>query len=366
MRVFLSLFFAGLLAFFAAPALVSAADYDLSVQNSDVILVPAMPIAGQNVRIYVTVQNKGTQDTEGVLQVLDNDTIISSKAISVKTSGRPDDVWISWRPSTAGQHALTIRVIADVSTPDEDRINNEIRVNTTVERDNDNDGIADSVDPDDDNDGVVDGNDTAPLDATRSTDTDGDGLDDSQDPDIDGDGLTNTRERELGTDPKNRDTDGDGVGDAQDAFPLDRTRSTRPVTPAPAPTTPPASAPTAPSTQPTTPSDPLTAPRPAPTTPRATSTQPTPTTTPATQLGTVTPTTSATTPSSQTTSTPPTRAVLADTVEEPRREPPSAPVANPSIESSGSSFSPLYLLAGLTALIGLFFLVRGFRNAERD
>lgn len=366
MRVFLSLFFAGLLAFFGTPALVSAADYDLSVQNSDVVLVPAMPIAGQNVRIYVTVQNKGTQDTEGILQVLDNDTIISSKAISVKTSGRPDDVWISWRPSTAGQHALTIRVIADVSTPDEDRINNEIRVSATVERDNDNDGIADSIDPDDDNDGVVDGNDSAPLDATRSADTDGDGIDDSQDPDIDGDGLTNAREGELGTDPKNRDTDGDGVGDAQDAYPLDRTRSTRPVTPTPAPTASPTSNPTAPPTRPTAATDLITTPRPAPTAPRATSTQPTPTTTPATQLGTVTPAAPVATPSDQATSTTPTGAAPADTVQEPRREPPSASETNRPSESSSNSFSPLYLLAGLTALIGLFFLIRGFRNNERD
>ncbi len=359
MRLLPSLFLASLLVFSRGVTPVAAADYDLSVQNSDVVLVPATPLAGQSVRIYVTVQNKGTQDTEGVLQVLDNDVVISSKAISVKSSGRPDDVWISWRPSTAGQHALTIRVIADVSTPDEDRINNEIRVSTTVERDNDNDGIADSIDPDDDNDGVVDGNDTAPLDASRSTDTDNDGIDDAQDPDIDGDGLTNDRERELGTDPKNRDTDGDGVGDAQDAYPLDRSRSTRPTptaaNPTPAATPRPTPAATNPTPPPTAASS---APRTAPTSPvPATPNPPT-----ANTDSPIEPVTAAAPPA--TTTTPIIPASLPSTdIEEPVRLSSTHPT-NTITHASKPSFSPLYIIAAATGLIGLFFLVRGLRERE--
>ncbi len=357
MRLLPSLFFASLLVFSSGATPVAAADYDLSVQNSDVVLAPATPLAGQNVRIYVTVQNKGTQDTEGVLQVLDNDVVISSKAISVKTSGRPDDVWISWRPTTAGQHALTIRVIADVSTPDEDRINNEIRVNTTVERDNDNDGIADSIDLDDDNDGVADGNDTAPLDASRSTDTDDDGIDDAQDPDIDGDGLPNDRERELGTDPKNRDTDGDGVGDAQDAYPLDRSRSTRATPPVPSPTP----APT-PRLTPTTPA-PLpvatsSAPRTAPASPApATSNPPT-----ASTDSPIEPATVATLTATTSVSTAPSPIPSTD-IEEPVSPSPARPTST-TARASQPSFSPLYVLAFATGLIGLYFLIRGLRERE--
>lgn len=359
MRAFPSLFFASLLAFFAAPAFVSAADYDLSVQNSDVVLVPAMPLAGQSARIYVTVQNKGTQDTEGVLQVLDNDVVISSKAISVKASGRPDDVWISWRPGTPGQHTLTIRVIADVSTPDEDRINNEIRVNTTVERDNDSDGIADSIDPDDDNDGVVDGNDTAPLDASRSTDTDNDGIDDSQDPDIDGDGLTNDRERELGTDPKNRDTDGDGIGDAQDAYPLDRSRSVRPTPPAPT-SAPPSSPVPTPSPTRQTPPPPTPAASsaeraaPAPASPS----QPSPIPAATAPASPIVATSIAQAPMSP---DPVPTPVPSSDIEEPSPTPDARNTAAPP-SAPKTPLSPLYIVAAVTGLIGLLFLIRGLKE----
>lgn len=359
MRTLFTIFFASLFVFSGVPTLAFASEYDLSVQTSDVVVTPTTPLVGQTVRIYVTVQNKGTQDVEGVLQVFDNDTIISSKAISVKTSGRPDDVWISWRPTTAGQHVLLVRVITDVSTPDEDRINNEIRVNVTVERDNDNDGIADSSDPDDDNDGVVDGNDDAPLDATRSSDTDGDGIDDSQDPDIDGDGLTNDRERELGTDPKKRDTDGDGVGDAQDAYPLDRTRSARPVTPTPTPTQP-APRPTTTVTAPT-PTPATTIQRPATTQPAQTQPSNNPSNPPSPSLNVPTPTnaTATTTPSAVPSA--PSNGII----EEPRAQPSNPSPTVSASAGAGNPLSPFYIVAGVTALFGIFFLVRGFGERER-
>ena len=354
-----------------------AADYDLSISRENISLSPAVILTNQPARIYVAVENKGTQDTEGVLQIFDGDTIVSSKAISVKTAGRPDDAWFAWRPTTAGVHRLTVRVITDVSTPDEDRINNEIAFNVTVDRDTDNDGTPDSTDQDDDGDGLADGNDTAPLDATRGRDTDGDGIDDQDDPDRDGDGVTNEREQALGTDPLRRDTDGDGVPDGEDAFPLDRARS-RTETARPTPTSTPTPSAVAPRTANPQPTVQSTRPVTAPPTRAPSSTPPSP-------ITTSTPTTTTPSPSSANggASSPvqpaglptesPTAATPAAPVEAstaagtpPAERPPEATptAAQATIPPPNESTSPtgtylLYGIAGLSALLGIFFLIRG-------
>lgn len=227
--------FAGML--LASPSW--AALYDLQLSSEDIVLQPRYPIAKQPVRIYATVQNLGERDTEATIEFFDGERKIGSKFVSVRTGGRPDEVWLEWTPMSEGDHLLRVRLVSDSDTPDEDLTNGSATLEVYADRDTDEDTYPDRVDQDDDNDGTLDVNDQFPLDPRRQKDTDKDGIDDKEDNDIDNDGLTNTQEREVGTDPLRRDTDGDGVGDKDDVYPLDRTRSAREI-PKPVVVTPPA------------------------------------------------------------------------------------------------------------------------------
>ncbi|MBP6945089.1 hypothetical protein KBD61_04715 [Patescibacteria group bacterium] len=239
-----------------------AALYDLQLATDDIVLQPRYPIAKQPVRIYATVQNLGERDTEAMIEFFDGERKIGSKFVSVRTGGRPDEVWLEWTPMSEGDHLLRVRLVSDSDTPDEDLTNGTATLEVYADRDTDGDTYPDRVDQDDDNDGTMDANDQFPLDPRRQKDTDNDGIDDKEDNDIDNDGLTNAQEREVGTDPLRRDTDGDGVGDKEDVFPLDRTRSVRevpkPVVTPPTPTTAPKPATTpAPSVKNTIPTVPV-------------------------------------------------------------------------------------------------------------
>lgn len=243
------------LAFFVLSGLllaspVFAALHDLQIAPEDITLDPANPIAKQPVRIYATVHNVGTSDTEALIEFYDSDRKIGSKAVSVRTGGRPDEMWMLWTPASEGNHLLRVRLVSDSDTPDENMDNNAIVLDMYADVDTDGDNVPNRVDLDDDNDGVLDTKDQFPLDVTRSKDTDGDGIDDKVDNDIDNDGLTNAEEARLGTDPARRDTDGDGVGDKEDVYPLDPKRwkiaePIKPVNPAPATVVPPSTKPAA-------------------------------------------------------------------------------------------------------------------------
>ncbi len=234
-----------------------AALYDLRISPENIMLQPSNIIARQPVRIYATVENVGERDTEATIEFYDGTRRIGSKFVSVRASGRPDEVWIPWTPESEGEHMLRIRLVSDSDTPDENADNGVVEMPIYSDRDTDGDGFGDRTDQDDDNDGVVDGNDQFPLDARRQKDTDGDGIDDREDTDDDNDGLTDADEARLGTDPLRRDTDGDGVGDKEDLFPLDsrRFKNEEPkpaVVPPKAPTPAPKSA-TTPAVSPTKP-----------------------------------------------------------------------------------------------------------------
>ncbi len=224
-----------------------AALHDLQIALEDIALEPANPIAKQPVRIYATVRNVGTRDTEATIEFYDGDRKIGSKAVSVRTGGRPDEMWMLWTPVSEGNHLLRVRLVSDSDTPDENADNNVIILDTYADVDTDGDNVPNRVDLDDDNDGALDTKDQFPLDATRSKDTDGDGIDDKIDTDLDNDGLSNEEEVRLSTDPLRRDTDGDGVGDKEDFYPLDPKRwmiepikilPKTVVTPTPLPSTP--------------------------------------------------------------------------------------------------------------------------------
>lgn len=223
----------------AAP--VSAALYDLKITPENITLDPPYPIAKQTVRIYATVENIGERDTEATIEFYDGDRRIGSKALSVRAGGKPDEVWIPWTPASEGGHLLNIRLVSDADTPDENPGNGSVSIDVYSDRDTDGDGFGDRRDQDDDNDGVPDDLDQFPLDPRRQKDTDNDGIDDKDDQDRDNDGLSNDEEARLGTNPLKRDTDGDGVGDKEDEFPLDSTKSKKPIPqPTPPPPTPPA------------------------------------------------------------------------------------------------------------------------------
>lgn len=162
------LFTAVIVAFWLLPSLTQAAEYDLSITASDVSFFPQRAIVNQSMRVTISVTNKGTQDAEGVVQLFDGDTIISSKAVSVKTGGRPDDVWVIWRPTTIGLHTLRLQLIGDVNGRDEDLSNNNISLSVVVDGDQDGDGVGDAVDPDIDGDGVKNEDDAYPFDPARS------------------------------------------------------------------------------------------------------------------------------------------------------------------------------------------------------
>lgn len=231
MKRFAFLVLGGLL--LASPAF--AALHDLQIGSEDITLDPVNPIAKQQVRIYATVHNVGTSDTEAAIEFYDGDRKIGSKAVSVRAGGRPDEMWMLWTPMSEGNHLLRVRLVSDSDTPDENADNNIVTLDTYADVDTDGDGVPNRIDLDDDNDGVLDVNDQFPLDPTRSKDTDGDGIDDRVDSDIDNDGLTNAEEARLGTDPTRRDTDGDGVGDKEDVYPLDPKRWKIELAKAPAP-----------------------------------------------------------------------------------------------------------------------------------
>ena len=179
--------------FICVPFATHAARFDLRLM-SDVVVLPAHPLVSSPVKLYVTIDNVGADDVEGMVMFRDGDAIIGQKPISVRVVGSPEEVWISWTPKEAGSHVISIRVVNDLEFPEASPVDNETSRTVFVDQDTDGDGILDSVDPD-----------------------------------IDNDGLTNTQEATIGTNPKKVDTDGDGINDKDDFYPLDPTRWKKPA-----------------------------------------------------------------------------------------------------------------------------------------
>lgn len=165
---FCVLSFIAMIVLVGRPLSALAADFDLSITAADISFQPLRAIVNQSSRVTISVSNIGTQDAEGVLQLFDGDTIVSSKAVSAKTQGRPDDAWMTWRPTSIGLHTLHIRLIGDINGRDEDLSNNNVDLSVVVDGDQDGDGVGDAVDPDIDGDGVKNADDAYPFDAARS------------------------------------------------------------------------------------------------------------------------------------------------------------------------------------------------------
>ncbi|MDF1496826.1 MAG: CARDB domain-containing protein [Patescibacteria group bacterium] len=217
------LLFALCLAF--APLTALAADNDLSIPDGGFYANDASVLVGQTVKLYGTVNNLGTVDTEATAVCKAGASLVNMKSLSARSGGASEEVWFTWTPVSPGTYTLSLNVALDGSIVDPNLSDNYAEVQIFVDNDNDDDGIGDTVDPDDDNDGVPDTEDDYPLDPTKSQDSDGDGQDDSVDSDDDNDGLFDWEDTAQGSSPTKYDTDGDGVNDKDDAFPTDPNRT---------------------------------------------------------------------------------------------------------------------------------------------
>jgi len=255
----------------ACPSLTFAASGDLYIGTGNVWFSDATIVHDQTIRVYASVNNDGTNDLLGSVQFINQTTgkqIGTDQSISV-IAGQTDTVFVDWRP-TAGTYTISVAIYPWDGSGD-DAANNTAYLSTTVDYDNDldgvgnasdpdddndqaldpddlfpydkneskdtdNDGLGNNADTDDDNDGILDPEDSLPEDPTESADTDADGVGDNADTDDDNDGLIDTHETSAVdpeslkpkdiTDPLVADTDGDATLDSQDAFPLDPTEGT--------------------------------------------------------------------------------------------------------------------------------------------
>lgn len=102
---------------------------NLQVRDDDVLL-PVTPVVGNTYTVSVTVRNIGTRQAENaVAELREGVTLLFSATFSVAITGTAS-VSLSWTPSTAGLHTLTVRVRnatgAEPSNTDYDLSNNEV------------------------------------------------------------------------------------------------------------------------------------------------------------------------------------------------------------------------------------------------
>jgi len=145
--------------------------------------------SGDKVTIYTAFQNQSTNDLEGVIRFLDNESLIEEKPFEAKQGEfiTRSTVWTV----TYGDHTFKV-IIKDLKKSD----------GTPVEQAS----------------GVTSGT-TETKAFFADNDTDHDGIGDSTDPDDDNDGLSDVEEAKLGTNPKSRDSDNDGIDDKEDPHP---------------------------------------------------------------------------------------------------------------------------------------------------
>lgn len=200
----------------ACPSLALAATNDLYIASGGVWFSDPTIVHNEAVRIYATVSNDSTSDLLGSVQFVNQTTgkqISSDQSVSV-LAGQTDTVFVDWKP-IAGTYTISV-VVYPWDGSGDDSSNNTTYLSTTVDYDNDLDGVGNASDPDDDNDDAQDTEDLFPYDKNESKDTDGDGLGDNADTDDDNDGILDP-EDSLPQDPtESADTDADGIGNNAD------------------------------------------------------------------------------------------------------------------------------------------------------
>lgn len=182
-----------------APTSHAAGLYDSSVAAKDIVFDPDITLLGVSSQIYITLRNNGERDIEGDVIFSVDGARVATKPFSIRGNSRPEDVWMTWKPTSLGTHTIRVDVVNNPSMPDVNLEDNSVTEKVEVDLDTDNDGVPNRLDKDQDNDG-----------------------------------LLNDRELSSHTDPLRWDTDGDGVGDKTDFYPLDPAHSVY-IPPPPAP-----------------------------------------------------------------------------------------------------------------------------------
>src|SRR3989344_2284027 len=122
-------------------------EVDLGLRFEDILIVPALPIAGQTARIYATVHNFGTKDALGKVSFYQGPFLIGQlQIVSVKAQGFADEVFIDF---TVPDGPFNILVKLSEISPADQNSGNDDTVTPLKEPlpDQDNDGIIDSKDP---------------------------------------------------------------------------------------------------------------------------------------------------------------------------------------------------------------------------
>jgi hypothetical protein len=189
---------------------------DLSIDSEDIFFNVDPLVAGDEVRLYASIDNVGNVDVDGSVTFFQGTVPVGdSQVISVRADGAQEEVYVDF---VVPSGSFNIRAQIQQTNPSDENPDNDVAITGLFEPINDAD-----------RDGVKNSEDNCPDTANEDqTDTDGDGQGDACDDDDDNDGVSDSDEKEQGTDPQSSDTDGDGVDDDEDVFPNDPDRTEEP------------------------------------------------------------------------------------------------------------------------------------------
>jgi len=117
--------------------------------------------AGEDIRVYATLQNNSGFDLQGIIYFDDNEKFIGDFNFFI-ADGRNIETWVDWRPSE-GEHNLLVKIsnlkkLEIAKVPKEVVLDEEIITTKKIDIDidTDKDGIGNKEDLDDDNDNISD------------------------------------------------------------------------------------------------------------------------------------------------------------------------------------------------------------------
>ncbi|MCK5285813.1 MAG: hypothetical protein KAJ58_01135 [Candidatus Pacebacteria bacterium] len=117
--------------------------------------------AGEDIRVYGTLQNNSGFDLQGIIHFYDNEKFIGDFTFFV-ADGRIIEIWTDWQPSE-GEHNLeakisSIKKLEIAKNPQNIELEENILITEkqNIDIDTDKDGIGNKDDLDDDNDGFSD------------------------------------------------------------------------------------------------------------------------------------------------------------------------------------------------------------------
>src|SRR5574340_648062 len=122
----------------------AAPEYDIQIPSGGISVDHTNVFVGQTAKIYVNIDNIGEKDVEGMAVFKEDGVVIGQKAISAKATGRVEEIWQTWKPTTVGNH--TVEVSLNPETPDATPENNSGQITVFVDKDTDGDGTGDSID----------------------------------------------------------------------------------------------------------------------------------------------------------------------------------------------------------------------------